>query len=479
MKPGNTLPLLLFAALSALSLLPGLFAFFSPQDYITFLNPLARGDGLGEYLLEGWSWREDGDARVGFIRPLASLSYIPEHLLWGAIPWPYRVTSVLIYAAGCLAVMRFGNRFGAGFPAGLLAAAAPGAVHALWLINGRGDLIAPLFGILAVAATIRLEGEESPGTLKRLLPGILCLLALASKEQGMASVPACVLAFFLYPASGRGRKAPLFLTGLAGAAAVYLAARFLLFRGIGGYGNFTPPELMPRNLVVLVFQATGAGYIPWKPLRWLFLGILAIPPALYGLSRGNFRRALLMLLLIPLFGFQSILGDTCEHYLTGPSLCLGLLTGVSLGHVMKRYAYATAAILAAVWILIGSREAGRLYHIAEPMRALYGELAAAVPELTPREGAPVLGVLAGGDPADPFFMEGKNIPMYLDHLHRGRTPFPTGIWISDSLGAGGVLNSWNGRGGDPVRLDSLPAGTVLLVWNGETLTMEGRRADEP
>ncbi len=471
MKPGNTLPLLLFASLSALSLLPGLFSFFSPQDYITFLNPLARGDGLGEYLLEGWSWWEGG-ARVGFVRPLTSLSYIPEHLLWGAVPWPYRITSLLIYAAGCLAVMRLGSRFGAGFPAGLLAAAAPGAVYALWLINGRGDLLAPLFGVLAVAATIRLFEEENPGTLKSLLPGILCLLAMASKEQGMASVPACVLAFFLYPAAGRGRRAPLFLTGLAGAAAAYLAARFFLFGGIGGYGGYTPFELMPRHFAVLVFQITGAGNISCKPVRWLFLGALAVPPVLYGLSRGNFRKALLMMLLIPLFGFQSILGETCEHYLAGPSLCLGLLLGVSLGKVLKRHAYAAVAVLAGVWVLTAFREAGRLYRAAEPMRALYSELAAVMPELTPGEGAPVLGVLKGGDPADVFFIEGKNMPIYLDHLNRGRAPFPTGVWTPDSMGAGGVLFPWNVRDREPVRLDSLPGGTVLLVWNGESLTIE-------
>lgn len=470
--PGRTpLQVLSFALISAISLSPGLFSFFDPQDFMTFLNPLSRGDSPGEYIVEGWSWQAGAEgSRIGFLRPLTSLSYVPEHLLWGATPWLYRLTSVLIHGAGCVAACSLGRKLGGGgYGAGLLAAATPGAVYAVWLINGRGDILAPLFGLLAVGATISLkEGKMGAGAL---LPGLFCLLALASKEQGMASVPACLLAYWIWPGSPRkGKTTLLFTGGLLGAAALFLGARYMVFQGIGGYGRIVPFQAMPRHFAALIFQITGAGLIPWKTVRWLFLAVLALPVVLYGASsRPGLRKALLFAAMIPLFGFQSIVGNTCPHYIISPAMVFAVLLGGTAARLLPRRSMVLMVCLALGWMVLGAGEARKLNEIVSPMESAYTAVSRVAPLLDPEPGHPVLTLMDTSVIRDPLLSQAKNIPLYLDHVSGGAAPFETGIWIWDPGTREGVAIRWTGRGWIPGSGTSPEDGALFLLWNGETV----------
>jgi hypothetical protein len=468
----TTLLTLLFLCVSLLRMLPGLSSFFDPQDFYTFLNPLARGDSFSEYMLDGWSWH-DGETgvRIGFFRPLTSLTYIPEHFAWGSSPLPYRLTSLLFHAAACLVVFALCRGFkGNGIAAGLLAAAAPGTVYAVWLINGRGDVMAPLFGLAAVAAAIGLTGRERNGLFRSLLPGLLCLLAMASKEQGMASVPACVLAWILVPGGSRSRKTTVrFAAGLLCASALYLGARLIMFRGVGGYGNLVPWSVMPRHLLVLVFQFTGAGLIPWRIARWAYLLLLALPVTLYGASsRRNLRITLFLLLLIPLFGFQSIVGDTCSHYIFAPAVVFALLLGVSLGFFSRVIVTVVTVLLLSLWVVLGLGESARLDSITAPFEKAHAASREVLPHLI--EGGaeePVLVYLDPESRGDPLLSETKNIPVYLDHLSGGLAPFRTGALAVEATTGEWSVVIWVKRHWEPGE-EGISQGTVL-IWDGDSI----------
>lgn len=476
MSAKSPMPVLLFTAVVVLRLLPGLFSFFDPQDFVTFLNPLSRGDGLSAYILEGWSWEEDtcrmkGD-RIGFIRPLTSLTYIPEHFLWGARPWLYRLTSILFHVAACMAVYVFCRRFGGGGPfPGLLAAAVPGTIHAVWLINGRGDVLAGLSGLVGVLIAVDIAVRDERRVGRILLPALCCLVSMASKEMGTVSVPACILAYFAWPGARRHRRSAWVLScALLVVLALYFAFRYAVFGGLGGYGSFTPWRSMPGHGATLLMQVTGAGLLPWRPVRLLFLALLAAPVAAFGLSsREDFRKAALLLALTAVFGFQSLVGETCDHYLFAPSLMFALLMAISLGRL--RYGGPAAALLAALWFSLGVGEAQRLHRLTIPMERAYAA-AGEIMDLA-GEGArgPVYICPEYGGGSEGYLSELKNIPLYMDHIAGGAVRFETGLGFADPETGGISLRTWNGRSRTWTDADPGPTGATLFFWNGATLRM--------
>jgi hypothetical protein len=472
MTKKNLPVLLLFSFVSLVPLFPGLFSFFDPQDFFTFLNPLARGDSFQEYMVEGWSWIDQSlGARVGFFRPLTSLTYIPEVFLWGARPWLFRAVSLLFHGLSCLAVMRIASFAGKdGIKAGLLAAAVPGALYAVWLINGRGDVLAPLFGLMAVAATMDFLRTVSRTPLKALLPGMMCLLAMASKEQGLASVPACLLVCLLFPRERSDRQAVIpFILGLLAAGGLYLLSRLLLFQGIGGYTSLTPLSLMPRHSAALVFQVTGAGLLPFRFLRWLYLLALALPVVLFAKSsRRNLRISTLLVLLIPLLGFQSIVGDTCVHYIFGPAMGFALLLGVSLGSLPPAARRVYMVFMIVPWVILGWLEAVRLDRLSRPFEETYRATELVLPGLFEQGPAePVLVYLPHSARESHLLSEAKNIPVYLDHLSGGRTPFQTGALSHGPVSGELSMILWTSRAWVPA--DHIPGHGTVLLWNGEVI----------
>jgi hypothetical protein len=462
---GITLPaaFFLFAILAFVSLIPSLTSYFSPQDFMTFLNPLSRGDGFGSYMINGWSWLSDtGGGRIGFFRPLTSLTYMVEHPFWGSSPIPYRLVSLLVHAAACTVVMLIASRIRRGtvLLAGILAALTPGAMHAVWLINGRGDLLASLFFLLTVFSVIRLSEMKAPSTRQALLPALFCLLAMASKELGIASVAAAALTYIMLRGNRPDRKRfMIFSAGLAGVSLLYLAVRLAIFDGVGGYGMSEPVPRMFRNLLTLSSQVTGASMIPWILVRRLYTLIIAAPVVFFAFSsRAALKKTGLFLLLILLAGFQSIAGGAWAHYIHAPAMVFAVLLGVSLHHAAVRFGVKpvfAAAPLAVLWLVLGLGVSGGNSGIALPMEKVYGEAAKLYLGLVASDRT-VCIVLDPEVHDDPLLSEVRNLPLYFDHIAGGRSRLETVFWSPDSPQPenGCIFLHWDGE--DLHMLDSPP-----------------------
>ena len=417
-------PIALFILLFLIVLvkmLAGLNSFFDPQDFITFLNPLARGDSMESYFLDGWGRISDTleGGTYGFFRPLTSLTYVPEYFIWGSRPLFYRIVNLFLLTFVAFTVGRISRLLGGkGRSSAFLMVAAPGSVFAVWWITGRGDILAPLFCLLAVGSTITLMQSENTRTKNILFPALFCLLATASKEMGIMSVPAVVLTYFILSGKLRETKGKwIFAGSLVSVCILTISTRLLVFGGMGGYTATTSPEHIIPHIGTLIVQMSGAELIKWEFLRVILPFLLFVPPAFYlTASRENFRKGVLLLLLILLFGIQSMIGDTCQHYIFAPLLVFCILLGLSLEYMAKRYhisfVLSLVPLIAVFWFMSSVAGVETLDRRSQSYEDLY--MAAEDIWLNKREAliSPVLIL-------PEFSGEEKKISLYFDHIAGG------------------------------------------------------------
>ena len=130
-----------------------------------------------------------------FYRPVQRLSYTFDYDLFAFNAWGWHLTSILLHAAAAVALFLCAARWLEKWnPAGkknpLLAwiAALAWAVHpvhsaAVVYVSGRADVLAALFGFLALFFAARTPDEKNPRGSE--LPAALCFLAaMLSKESG-------------------------------------------------------------------------------------------------------------------------------------------------------------------------------------------------------------------------------------------------------------------------------------------------------
>lgn len=173
------------------------------------------------------------------IRPLNALAFMLDARLWGAEPFGFRLTNLLLHAAstalvGALAWEISRARRTAALAA-LLFAFHPATVPAVGWITGRVDVLATFFLLVAALAWQRARRENS-GARPLLALGLGFAAALFTKESALV-FPA--LALLLDAAggdvAGRGRETrtwrPYFV--LAGVLALYAACRYAAF-GVAG-----------------------------------------------------------------------------------------------------------------------------------------------------------------------------------------------------------------------------------------------------
>lgn len=410
-------------ALVALEFAPLMHVFFDPQDFKSFLCPLRGGMSLSTYMVESWSWFEDG-RRIGFFRPVTSLAFMADYPLWGDDPAGYRLDNVLIHLACCLVVARLARAAGAGAAgaplAALLFAAHPGTQNAVTMIVGRHDLLATLFGLLAVDAAMRaVAGTGRPRLPALAAPALFTALALGSKELGMAALAAVPLVWLAWPGPGRAsvRLWPLpVLTLLAGAA--YFAARVAVFGDIGGYASITPLREMPRHALTILMQASGAAYFenPSAGYAWLVLAAAV----LFGFVRGGgWLKAAVLGCVALLFGFQAVAGTPCAHYVYAPAAVTCAVLGLSAGSGRGP----RRALLPVLFLLLTVpawyrefREEGIAHAaLARPFEAVYRGLSITAGTLDP--GVAYAIPMRPGD--SPEELEMKNAPLYISFLRPG------------------------------------------------------------
>jgi len=166
-------------------------------------------------------------------RPLAVLSDALDYKLWGLdVPAGWQLTNLLVHLGVTLCVYALARTLGLARWAAMLAAAIftlhPAIVGTEPAIARRHDTLSALFSMGSLVLLLR--GQ-------RLLPGVLFLLSILSKETSLAVLPFVPL---LLRAVGRPMSATWVLLP---PAAIALAMRVLAIGDLGGYGTATWPTL--------------------------------------------------------------------------------------------------------------------------------------------------------------------------------------------------------------------------------------------
>lgn len=172
---------------------------------------------------------------LDFNRPAHLASLMVDAALWGRAPFGYHLTSVLVHAANAILVWALVRRLVVRQPALVPLASAglfalhPVVVEAVCEPSYREDLLAALWTLAGLVLALG-HDSRSPGRdpWRAAACGISCLLAVASKETGIAAPLLLALAWRLAGSEGSPR---FFRTAVIGGMAVafaFLAARFLL-----------------------------------------------------------------------------------------------------------------------------------------------------------------------------------------------------------------------------------------------------------
>lgn len=308
--------------------LPLLPSFFDPQEFISFLNPMASGESFGDYLVSSWSWETQGRL-IGFFRPFLSVLFMLEYHLWGADPMGYRLVNILFHLTISLLAVPLGRRLGIRrfiWVAPLLIAVHPGTIQAVWQIVSRHDVLAVLFSMIALILTLDVLSGRYRGW-KGVLPWTAVVLGLGCKELAMANLPALLMAGLLWPDRNPDRIAlKVFYWSAIPVTLIYLAARFLIFGNIGGYGGYTPLSALPLRFYTIILQATGAFCQQNTLLRAALLLLLAVPIVSLAMNlKGSIRKSIVLAGFFFFYGFQSIIAEASPHYVYSLAVFLALI----------------------------------------------------------------------------------------------------------------------------------------------------------
>lgn len=188
--------------LSLLLLPAGLFGWTVGFDFVFDDQLVILGDALvtGRLDLSAIFRNEVRVAEVslGYYRPLITLSYRLDRLLWGLNPAGFHLTNLLWHLAATLLVYRVAReslpRAGA-WAAACLFGVLPGHTEAVGWIQGRVDLVSTTLVLAALLGLLRARrgaGRAEPAWLT--LAGLAFLAALLAKESA-AALPLAWLAW--------------------------------------------------------------------------------------------------------------------------------------------------------------------------------------------------------------------------------------------------------------------------------------------
>jgi hypothetical protein len=183
-------------ALVILMWLPALWGGFVWDD----INNLVTTDRLRHWssLVESfkhnamWS-AERAQPAIGTYRPLSLATFVIDFQLYGRNATGFHFSSLVLHATATLALFAFLLRWVAtpltAAAVALLWAVHPIDVEAVAWINGRSEILALLFGVLALRVVS--VGRLGPG--RAAGAGALLLLAMLGKESGLVFAPLAVM----------------------------------------------------------------------------------------------------------------------------------------------------------------------------------------------------------------------------------------------------------------------------------------------
>jgi hypothetical protein len=233
-----------------------------------------------------------GKEHGGFFRPLFILSYLIDSTVWGARPFGFHLTNIVLHSLNAFLTFILSLRLVddlklpdytkrlVSIGAGALFLLHPSHTEAVSWISGRADLLATFFCLASLLWY--LEYARSGRTSQLTLSLVCFALGLLAKESAIC-LPFLVLVLeFLTGAARSDRNAfRRFLTGMAiylSILLVFIAIRSLFIGSlVGGYGasqhlNFSPAWLRDRLLEasvrsVLPVLPSQLSWFLFKPLQ--------------------------------------------------------------------------------------------------------------------------------------------------------------------------------------------------------------------
>jgi hypothetical protein len=324
-------------------------------------------------------------------RPVHLVLLMLDSALWGTNPIGYHLTSILLHAANTAlvflviwALLFDGMPARPGFPVilapfvcALVFGVHPIMTEAVCEPTYREDLLAVFFSLSALLLAIgHRDDRRGPDLVRACLCAVACLLAVGSKETGIAT-PFLLLSFWIL---FRREDRPAFWWRAVGLgfllAAAFIGLRFslepehsVIFEGKPDYPGgtvFSAMALMPQILVLylqnLVWPtALCADYGYWSvghlpPLFCIILlAVLAAMSAFaFWRSRGlSFALLAVILPLLPVANLIPIYRAAADRYLYFPmvGISLALACFLSSTFLTKNRGGAIVAILALVCLL--------------------------------------------------------------------------------------------------------------------------------
>jgi len=378
-------------------------AVFWPTLSARFVYDAVLQIKTGDFIHDPWNWLPVLSGRVlamdvlDFNRPAHLASLMLDAAVWGREPFGYHLTSVLLHAANVVMVWAVGQasrlstqgvesqpRQAEGLSynviAALLFAVHPLVTEAVCEPTFREDLLVAACTLGALLLAMR-HDPATPGIdrWRALACAGLCLLAVASKESGIAAPAVLAVYWWLFRRDEPRAFWHLALAGGTVAAIAFLAARFLLepetsaiFEAKPQYpgGSFAAAMAIEPRILALYAQLVvlpvnlcadyGIYSVRHLPLP-VALAILAVLTAAATFAIRADRRmalavALIVLPLVPVSNLFPIYRAAADRYMylpmAGVALAVGwLLDGPWLAARPRLREKALIAAMAAVALL--------------------------------------------------------------------------------------------------------------------------------
>jgi hypothetical protein len=299
-----------------------------------------------------------------FYRPVANLTFALDYWLWGLNPFGYHLTNVLLHGLAAVLVVGTVRSLTAsariGGLTGVLFAIHPLSVDTVPAISRRQDILLAIFGLLTLWLFVAALQREEKSRRLRMGAAVAYALALLSKETAIVLGPLVFFwALFQQPSLRRPWsywRAIRNVLPLAVVAVAYLAVRFAVLGGIGGYSRSPPLSTMllipVEYALALVYPAHTFGALAdvFLPLAIAFT--VGVPVAYLALFRReqSFRElssARLLLITVAVVGFVAV-----AAMVVFPSVVLSVLVkNPHVGWVAVGFVFALAATSAIAAVL--------------------------------------------------------------------------------------------------------------------------------
>jgi len=319
-------------------------------------------------LLTPLTFRIMGMDVVDFNRPVAVTSLMFDSLLWGKNPFGYHLTNILLHATNtCLVFVLIRHvlsyrpndhhliwRTLTVLLPTLIFAIHPLVTEAVCEPSNRKDLLAALFGLTALLLATRHNPQTSRGdALRMFLCPFLCLLAIGSKEVGVAFPAILLLYWILFRREDPVRFWAWTLSLSVAVAVLFLIARFslahhpseifLVAPGYPGGSLGTALLIQPRILTLYLINVFWPAYLcadyngysaRFVPLTLSLFVLTAAAILIAGRSikdkRVLFGAGLILFALLPVCNLVPIYHPMADRYLYLPLIGLALLVAVGL-----------------------------------------------------------------------------------------------------------------------------------------------------